>query len=146
MQLTKRILMAGLALTVVAPLMNAHPRHGRKIRGGWRGAPAAYAVPVYPAPVYPTPFVAPVRWAAPEIACLRSYYGPIAYQPVPAGWMLVPGRPIPRHLRRHLQPIPVGAAYGLAPLPAGYGRGFLGGQVVIYNRGSFVALDVARLF
>lgn len=140
----KRLILMAIAAGVLAglPLTAGHRRH--KHLRHYRGPVVYRAVPV--APVVP---VRPVRigyWGAPDIAVLRSYYRPSSYQPIPAGFVLAPNRPIPPGLLRRMRPIPYAVERRLAPLPAGYGRGFIGGRAVIFNRGSSVAIDIATLF
>lgn len=92
------------------------------------------------------PVPAPVYWAPYDLNCLRSYYGPYRHRVRPARYAVYPGRRLPSDFYRWVEPIPVVVERRLAPLPYGYSRGFIGGSVVIYNRNTSVAIDVARLF
>jgi hypothetical protein len=130
----KRLLLTLLLVTAVAVPALAHPRRGHG-RGPWkhRPGPAVYYAPR-------------AAWCDSDLRYLRGFYGPRRFAPIPAGYRLTPGRPLHPALLRRMQPIPVYVERRLAPLPYGYSRGFLGGNVVIWNRHSSIALDIASLF
>lgn len=148
----KRLALSFLVLSMIAlPVM----ADGKRGRGHWKhhhGPPVAY-YPVQPAYVAPPIYAAPPMyeahgygWFAPDIDYLRSCYRGRYFDPMPAGYILAPGRPIPPGLLRKMRPIPVYMERRLAPLPLGYSRGFIGGNFVLYNRNSSIAIDIASLF
>lgn len=142
----KRLALSFLVFSLVALPALADGKRGR---GHWKhhhGPPAAY-YPARPAYFAPPVYAAPAYgWYAPDVDYLRSCYRGRYYEPMPAGYLLAPGRHIPPGLLRKMRPIPVYMERRLAPLPLGYSRGFIGGNFVLYNRNSSIAIDIASLF
>ena len=82
-----------------------------------------------------------------DVVILRDYYSP-RYRNLPPGLQkkAARGKQLPPGWRKKFEPFPVEVDRRLPPLPAGYGRGVIDGNAVIYNSRTNVIVDVAVLF
>jgi len=81
-----------------------------------------------------------------DVVVVRNYYRPY-YRPLPPGVRRVyvrDGR-LPYGWERRIAPVPVYVERELVPLPYGYSRGIIDGQLVVHNRSGLI-VDVAVLF
>jgi hypothetical protein len=85
-------------------------------------------------------------FGARDIVIVRDYYRP-HYRPVRGAQRVVYVRNahLPRGWERRIAPVPVYVERQLVPLPYGYSRGILDGQLVVHDRAGLI-LDVAVLF
>ena len=82
-----------------------------------------------------------------EVRVITEYYAP-RRRDLPPGLQkkLYRGGHLPPGWDRRIQPLPVVVERQLAPAPAGYRRGFLDGEVVMYAPGTNVVIDVFAVF
>jgi hypothetical protein len=82
-----------------------------------------------------------------DVVILRDHYSP-RFRDLPPGLYkkIARGGQLPSGWRKKVEPFPAEVDRRLAPLPAGYGRGVIDGQAVIYNSRTSVIVDVAVLF
>ena len=81
-----------------------------------------------------------------DVVVVRNYYRPY-YRPLPPGVRRVyvrDGR-LPYGWERRIAPVPVYVERELVPLPYGYSRGIIDGQLVVHDRRGLI-VDVAVLF
>jgi hypothetical protein len=87
-----------------------------------------------------------VAWGSREVEVIRRHYAP-KYRNLPPGLQKKYARTgqLPPGWQKKMEPFPVELERHFAPLPAGYRRGIIDAQAVIYNsRGAII--DVAVLF
>ena len=82
-----------------------------------------------------------------DLRVIREYYEP-RYRNLPPGLQKKLARTgqLPPGWQKKLQPFPVIVERELVVLPAGYRRGLIDGQAVIYDSHTHVIVDVAVLF
>jgi hypothetical protein len=81
-----------------------------------------------------------------DVVVVRNYYRPY-YRPLPPGVRRVyvrDGR-LPYGWERRIAPVPVYVERELVPLPYGYSRGIIDGQLVVHDHRGLI-VDVAVLF
>jgi hypothetical protein len=81
-----------------------------------------------------------------DVVVVRDYYRPY-YRPLPPGIRRVYVRNgyLPYGWERRIAPVPVYVERQLVPLPYGYSRGVIDGQLVVHNQRGLI-VDVAVLF
>jgi hypothetical protein len=82
-----------------------------------------------------------------DVEVLGTYYAP-QVRKLPPGLAKKYARTgkLPSGWDKKMQPIPVAVEQQLAPIPAGYRRGFVDGFVVVYNPQTGLMIDTVALF
>jgi len=82
-----------------------------------------------------------------DVRIIREYYEP-RYRSLPPGLAKKYARTghLPPGWQRKMEPLPVAVERELVVLPAGYRRGYIDGNVVVYSPGTQVVIDIVALF